>query len=294
MSDEHVRVLAQSQGKRTLEQALNELWQKPAVQGWLATDAPHVVVHVGQRWRSDLIVQTAKSLVNLFARRLPSDRVELLDPAAATNGAPRSHAGAHASARAVTVSGVVAHAVRIPARWFEPFFLVTVTGAGPDSATRMSAVLDAQAEPLLDLNPSVPPASTAYEAHRLFASDLVVACATARYTDPASEACWFASPSDVGVEMALMRASGGDPAQLPYVKMLARHELLPAMEADGIAPSLSGYVAPAWRAEMHAARGRLATSRHAVIQDVIAVRRNLRRIPPALRRRLANWKRGSG
>ena len=81
---------------------------------------------------------------------------------------------------------------------------------------------------------------------------------------------------------------------MPYVQMLAKHEVLPEVELDGTTAPLNGYVGPAWRAEVHAARQRLATSRHAVVQDVIAVRRNLKRIPPAVRRRLANWKRSSG
>jgi hypothetical protein len=294
MSSERIYVLARRRGEQTLEQALSDLWRESERRGWLAIIAPRVLVQVGQRWRSDLVVETARMIARLLAARVPTSQVEILDQAASTNGSHGSQVADEAVERAVTVSGIAAHALRVPERWFESFSLITVTGAGPDPATRMSAVLDAQAEPLRRLNGTMPLTSVAYEAHRLFASDLVVACATTRREDPASEACWFVSPSDVAVEMALMRASGCDPSDTPYVKMLARHETLPAFELDDAAPTLAGYLGSAWRAEVHAARTSFAASRHAVIQDVVAVRRNLRRIPPAIRRRLANRKRGNG
>jgi hypothetical protein len=289
MSSDPVRILAQRQGSLGRERALHELWRRVDANGWLAAAAPRVVVHVGQRWRSDLVFATAQSLARTLAARLPSVPIEISDP-----GMPRDNAAPVEGEPTITIAGVAAHTLRVLERWFEPFFLVTVTGAGPDVATRMSAVLDAQGEPLCRLDGTLPPPTAAYEAHRLFASDLVVACTTARQADPTSEACWVAGTSDVAVEIALLRASGCDPSQMPYVRMLSAHEVLPGVEVDGVLPELSGYVGPAWRAEVHAARRRLATSQHAVVEDVIAVRRNLKRIPPAVRRRLANWKRGSG
>ncbi len=291
MSAARVRVLAQHAGTLGRERALQELVRRLDAAGLLAAAAPRAVIHVGHRWRSDLVVATARALASAIAERSTSTAVMIEDAGATSNGTAPRDAAADAS---VTIAGVAAHALRVPEHWFGSFFLVTVSGAGPDPATRISAVLDAQAESLRRLDPTLPPATAAYEAHRLFASDLAVACATACLADATSEACWLAGANDVAVEIALMRASGCDPSPMPYVRMLAKHEVLPEVEVDGATAPLSGYVGPAWRAEVHAARQRFATSRHAVVQDVIAVRRNLKRIPPAVRRRLANWKRSSG
>ncbi len=293
MSAARVRVLAQHAGTLGRERALQELVRRLDAAGLLAAAAPRAVIHVGHRWRSDLVVATARALASAIAERSTSTAVMIADAGATSNGTAPRDAAADVDA-SVTIAGVAAHALRVPEHWFGSFFLVTVSGAGPDPATRISAVLDAQAESLRRLDPTLPPATAAYEAHRLFASDLAVACATACLADATSEACWLAGANDVAVEIALMRASGCDPSPMPYVRMLAKHEVLPEVEVDGATAPLSGYVGPAWRAEVHAARQRFATSRHAVVQDVIAVRRNLKRIPPAVRRRLANWKRSSG
>ncbi len=267
--------------------ALEGLWEEVRRRAWIAP-ATRVVVQVDQHWRSPLVVETARSLAAAVTRQLPSTRVEIRDAAAEGSSHPTGPESA------VSVAGMVAHNLHLPAWWFDSGLLVTVTGIGPDSATRLSAVLDAQAEPLRALNPSTPPAALAYEAHRLFASDVVVACATCRRDDASSDACWFVSPSDLAVEMALARASGCEPADMPYLTMVARHEILPDVDLQQAVPMLSGYVAPAWQATLHAARNRIATTRHSIVQDVVAVRRNLRRIPPAIRRRLAARKRGAG
>jgi len=263
---------------------LEALWEDTRRRSWIAPRAPHVVIQVDPHHRSPLVSETARSLAAFLGRQDPSVRIEIVDTGATDADAES----------AVTVAGTVAHSLRLPASWFDSYFLVTVTGVGPDAVTRFSAALDAQAAPLRALNPATPSATLAYEAHRLFASDLVVACATCRRDDASSDACWFVSPSDVAVEMALARASGCDPAAMPQLTMLARHEILPAVGLEQAIPMLSGYVAPAWQAKVHAARNRIATTRHAIVQDVVAVRRNLRRIPPAIRRRLAARKRGAG
>ena len=265
---------------------LEPLWHETRRREWLAPGAGPVVIQIDRRWRSPLVVETARSLAAYLGAQLLAARVVLMDPAAGSASAGEESA--------FTVAGTVAHSLRVPAAWFEGAFLITITGVGPDAVTRLSAVLDAQAAPLQALNPSTPAMTLAYETHRLFASDLVVACATAHRNDPSSEPCWFVGPSDLGVEMALARACGCDPSRLPYVALLARHEIVPALAPEHGATALQGYLAPAWQARMHAARTRVATTRHAIIQDVVAVRRNLRRIPPAIRRRLAARKRGAG
>lgn len=293
MSGERLDLLTCGQGDRSLAQALADLWMQAEGRGWFATPLPRIVVQVGQRWRSALVVETAASLARLLANRAPSAQVETVDSGTEPFRLESMRISKDATSPVLAVSGITARQVRIPEWWLESFFLITVTGAGPDPMGRISAVLDAQAEPLRRVANSLAPASLAYEAHRLFASDLVVACATSRHDTPNSEARWFASPSDVTVEMALMRASGCEPMQMPYIKTFATHEILPEVDLSGVPPTLCGYTAPAWQARMATVRTSLAASRQMVIEDAIAVRRNCRRIPLAVRRRLAMRKRSS-
>jgi hypothetical protein len=288
MSDTALSVLVhRHRGPRPI--GLDALWEEVRRRSWIVPSAPRIVIQVDQQRRSPLVVETARSLAAFVGGLAPSARVEIADAAAEER--PSRAADVES---AVTVAGMVAHSLRLPAWWFESCVVITVAGVEPDAVTRLSSALDAQAEPLRALNPLTPLATLAYEAHRLFASDLVVACATCRRDDPSSDACWFVSPNDVAVEMALARSSGGDPAEMPSLKMIAQHEILPHVALEQAIPMLSGYVAPAWQAKVHAARNRIATTRHAIVQDVVAVRRNLRRIPPAIRRRLAARKRGAG
>jgi hypothetical protein len=284
-------VLARRQGERTLEQALGDLWREIEGEGWFEVDTPRVLVQVGQRWRSALVIETARSLARLLANRVPAVQIDILDCDARVIDSRGSQAHDETAKPAVIVSAIASREVRIPERWFESFFLVTVTGAGPDAAGRISAVLDAQAEPLRRLANPLPAASLAYEAHRLFASDLVVACATTCRDDPTSEACWFVGPSDVAVEMALMRASGCEPSGMPYIKTLATHEVLPELDVNNIAPRMSGYLAPAWQVRMNAARESLTAFQRAVLHDVRTSRHS---VPGIIRRRLASWRRRSG
>lgn len=289
MSSNPVRVLAHRQSEQTLAQALGDLCRKVETAGWLAGETPRVVVQVGQRWRSSLVVETAKSLAAWLAGKVPRAEIELRDAAAHANG---QHAEGDAG-RPFVVAGITADDVRIPEWWFESRFVITVAGAGPARAGRLSGVLDAQAEPLQSLGNQLSPASLAYEAHRLFASDLAVACATLHRDGPTSEACWFVGPSDVAVEMALMRASGCEPSGMPYIQMLASHEILPVLALEGIPPRIGGYLAPQWQARGNALRTRWDARRQAALRDARAFRRNLWRIPSAVRRRLSAWRRKS-
>jgi hypothetical protein len=295
MSGKVVRVLAHRQSECSLEQALLDLWQEVLEQRWLEAAAPRVTIQVGQRWRSSLVVETAKSLERLLAERTPSAQIEVLDPQAPAIGSGHLKAQPEASEPAVDVSGIAAPSnVRIPERWFEPFFLVTVTGSGPVASGRISAVLDAQAEPLARLGNRFPASVLAYEAHRLFASDLAIVCGVTDRSRASSEAWWMAASSDVAIEMALAHACGCEPSTMPYIEMIASHEILPAVDLRKVPFRLSGYLAPAWQTRLSNAASGLDMSRRAVVRDVRAVRRNLRRIPGFVRRRLASRKGGSG
>lgn len=294
MSGERLDLLTCGQGDRSLAQALADLWMQAEGRGWFATPLPRIVVQVGQRWRSALVVETAASLARLLANRAPSAQVETVDSGTEPFRLESMRISKDATSPVLAVSGITARQVRIPEWWLESFFLITVTGAGPDPMGRISAVLDAQAEPLRRVGNSLASASLAYEAHRLFASDLVVACGTTRRDDPTTEAYWFVSPSDIAAEMALMRATGCEPSQMPYIKTLARHELLPKLDLKDIAPTMTGYVTPSWQVRLNAVRATIVASRTTALQDLESLRHNLQRLPLAVRRRLAMRKRSTG
>jgi hypothetical protein len=290
VSGQFMPVLACRQAGRTLEQALSDLWRDIGGEGWLDVDRPRVIVQVGQRWRSTLVMETTRSLARLLANQFPAVEVDIFDCDTQVIYSQHPQDRDETAKPAVTVSGIAAREVQVPEWWFESFFLVTVTGAGPDPAGRISAVLDAQAEPLRRLVNPLPAASLAYEAHRLCASDLVVACVTATRDEPASEVWWFAGSCDVAVEMALIRASGCEPCRMPYTETIATHEVLPEFDMNDIAPRLRGYLAPTWKARLNAARESLAAFQRAALRDA---RTSWHSIPGIMRRRLASLKRRS-
>ncbi len=278
--DERIPVAVHHQGAATRDDALRGLWREVVERGWLSTAPPAIRVQVGRRWRSPLVADTARSLAERLAELFPAARIEVRDGTGPTTPEP-----------AVTVHAIAAGEVRVPDSWFAPSVLVTVTGVGPDPASGLSAVLEAQAEPLRDLGNAMPLPRLVYEAHRLFASDLVIACVHGAHADPSSPAHWFAAASDVAVELALIRASGGDPLRMPLVRALAAHEILPGLDPSDPECRLHGHLAPRWMVQLNAARAGLSQSRQALAQDVTSVRRNLHRIPLAIQRRLAMWRR---
>lgn len=245
----------------TTREPLTALWPEAARRGWLQANGRAVVIQVGRRHRTAAVTETARMLAGVLAERSAGARI---DP---------PHDGT------VRVVGVaMPRGVTVPKLWFEPVFLVTVCGVGPDGFGRLAGPLVAQSEALAALNPHASPPALVYEAHRLAASDLVVACGEG----------WCAlATSDVALEQALAGAAGIAWEELPYLRTIARHELLPPPgRLAGELPDLRRHLGPAWRAQLAAVAAAVRGTARGIAEDVVAVRRNLGRIPHAVRRRL--------
>jgi len=274
---------------------LQALWSRVGELGWLRpnpADHPLVVLQIGERGRSPLVIRTARRLVEFLREGWPALAIDVLDPVAQADewDGLRLRSGGDA----VTLSGIAAsRGLAVPSLWFTPFYLITVAAVGPEPVTRLAGVLDAQADPLRRLRNPYAPSTLIYEAHRLAASDLSVACGHARWNHGDTERWWAVGTDDVAVDQVVASAAGIDPMQLPMLQSLARHELVAThVELQGSLPRLHGYVVPAWKARIRAARLRVTGSHRAVAHDLALVRRNLRKIPGYVRRQLGT-RRGS-
>jgi hypothetical protein len=241
------------------------------------------VLHVASSGRCALTAETARAVAAALRAHAPSAHLQVLDladPGTEGFGLPVLTLDRDDT---VVVRGPRGSAVHVPRLWFEPFFLVTVTTVHPDRRWRIGGILCAQAEVLARVNPGAPAGLLLAEAHRLGASDLAVACGTHAATGD----WWIASPSDVLVEGAVARAAGLDPRELPGIRAIARHELVASWEAEQVTPDLRGVAAGAAGAAILAVRERGAAAGRRTLEDIGLVTRNLRKVPQALRRRLA-------
>ncbi len=273
-------VLTHTQGDADRPQALAGLWARLDDAIWPDHGVP-IVIQVGVAWRSALVLETARSLGEWLAAHRPGSRIEIVDASGTPAKWPGFEPAGWTVGATVPVSGLGAtRSVTVPAAWFEPFFLATVTGAGPAADTRVSGPLEAQAEVLFALNPSLPRGALRAEAHRLGRSDLAVVCG--RSGTPLRD-WWLASASDLAAEAALAAACGLDPARLPTLARVARHEPLPLFELTaGPAPGFRA--APRWRTALASLGERWTGARATLANDVPAVRRNVKRIPGLVRR----------
>jgi hypothetical protein len=266
-------VVCRTEGAEGRRAALGALWRELETPGWRAGEGP-IVIQVSPLGDVALALETARSLAAFLEAR--GCRVELDGDETAAQE-PLRIAG-------LTPPGELV----VPRRWFEPHLLVTVAAVVPSAAGRVAGVLAAQAEVLRGLGNPHAEGDLVYEAHRLAASDLAIACGHADADDPASPAWWLAGTSDVAVERAVASAAGLSPDALPSLRVLARHEVLPeAAAVRGTLPVLHGVLAPAWRSRGAAAAARLRASRAALTRDARMLRRNLYKIPGFVRRRLA-------
>ena len=262
---------------------LRQFAQAVAARGWLEGATGRAVLHVGTSGRSELAVETACALATALREGSPSLHLDVLDPVqegGEWNGFPRL---AVERDDTVEVQGPRGISVKVPLLWFGSFLLVTVAAVHPDRRWRVGGVLQAQAEILAHLNPGVPRSVLLAEAHLLGASDLAVACDS----HPARGDWWVASPSDVLVEAAVARAAGIDPREMPSLRTIARHEVLESWDPAADLPRRPGLARAAWAAAVLDARERGAAAGRRALEDVGRVSRNLRKVPQALRRRLA-------
>jgi hypothetical protein len=234
------------------------------------------------------VTETVRSLIAFLTARDTDVMIEVLDLSAHDNEWESLPVRRIVPEDALCISGLaLPQALRIPALWFESYFMVTITEPCPYSAGRLSGVLDAQAEPLRYLgNPQIPEALV-YEAHRLAPSDLSVSCGYADWGDSTSERWWAVSLNDVAVDQIVARAAGVEPNTLPNICAIARHEVFAlAPELYGSLPNLCGYASPAWRARISAVRSKVSTFWHTTAHDLSMLHHNIHRIPQFVRRRL--------
>jgi len=278
----NMKLLTVAQQGAPRAEVLRDLLTQAASRGWLDVPAGRAILHVGTSGRSALAAETAQAVVATLRDRVPSLRLEVLDPAEAFgewNGVPRLVVDREETGQVQGPRGIM---IRVPRFWFDSFFLVTVATVHPDRRWRIAGVLQAQAELLAYLNPGMASSVLLAEAHRLGASDLAIACGS----HPADGDWWVASPNDVLVDGAVARAAGIDPRELPGIRTIARHELVESWEATAPA-ELSEIAHGAAAARMLEAREQGATAVRRTLEDARLVTRNLRKVPQALRRRLA-------
>lgn len=272
---------------------LSELWEQIEELGWFDHEAPRALVQIGQGCRSSLALETVRSLASFLRERVPQVPVHVVDAAARAGDWDGFELYDLATNEALCIAAVAAkRGLRVPTLWLESSFLITVAGAHPDPATRLAAVLDAQADPLRILGNHYTPEVLTYEAHRLAASNLSIACGFANWGDPASERWWAASPNDVAVDQVIATMAGADYLELPLLRSLTRHETFATRaELRGSLPFLTAYLAPIWATRAAAACSRLRAFGHGVGDDLVTARRTVRKMPDFIRRRLAARKR---
>src|SRR5262245_6586369 len=268
-----VEVLARS--------ALTELWKDVAARGWCPPSGSRILVQVAGAHRGARVVETARSLVAFLVADCGASTIEVTGGCLGDGWAPARIRDLAAEASFAVAGVALPRGVIVPSAWFQDLHVVTIAGVGPDRRARMAGVLGAQAEVLTSFgNPRDPEALT-FEAHRLAASDLAIACGDER------GGWWVAGSDDVGVDLALAEAAGASPKDMPWLRSLARHEVLPNVRVDGSLPTLRSSIAP-WppAAALVVARSGRAVAR-GLIEDARALRRNLGKVPHALARRLA-------
>lgn len=272
-----VTVMRRRQGSAPRSRVLAEIWDSVAREGWLDDDTGRrIMIRVAHTWRTPLVLETARSLAAAVAQQLPHAEVRV----AAEDSDARD---------VIRVAGIAANDVAIPMDWFEPFFLVTVAGVGPDPLVRVHGVLAAQTEPLRHLGYEGTLPALIYESHRLGGSDLAVACGTTVRADENAEAWWIVSRNDVAADLALAHACGLEPSRLPCIQAIAAHELLPGYREIGEGlPRLAGFGAAALPVRLRVGIAKVAASGRALGQDLRAIRNNLgKKIANFVRRRLA-------
>jgi len=270
-----VTVLRRRQGDAPRSRVLAEIWDRVVREGWVDDETGRrIVVRVAQTWRTPVVLETARSLATALAQRLPRAEVRVDEDSEVRD--------------VIHVAGIATTDVRIPIDWFEPSFLVTVTGIGPDPLVRLHGVLAAQTEPLRHLGNEGMLSGLVYESHRLGGSDLSIACGTTVRADENGEAWWIVSTNDVAADLALARACGLESHGLPCLQAVAAHELLPGYRVIGDEiPLLAGFGAAALPVRMRVRFAKVAASGRALARDLRAIPGNLGKIPNFARRRFA-------
>lgn len=259
-------------------------WQTLVQAECLRTDVRRVVVHVARSARGEIVVETARALIT-FLRRAGVVTVDVIDPGGRVADWPNvGWIDLAATERLRVDAACVRGGAMVPTLWLDDFYFVTVTGIAPDPRYGLSGILAAQAALLPESG--IDDLGVIFEAHRLLAADLNIACGTRIAGSPASETWWAASRDDVRLECAIAAAAGASPMTLPHLHYLSRHEVMPT--SSGLMErhiALENHVASV--EAVRAARTRAAITRVArmIREDIGLAAANLHRIPQFIERR---------
>ncbi len=242
----------------------------------LAAAGARVVVQVARTREPSVAAETAARLVAGLRRRHPELDVALLAVPAGEDRGPSA-----ASWR--LASPVEPDGVRIPTFWCEDVHLVTVAPVVTDVLCRIGAVLDAQAQILAELNPDLPRLDLLFEAHRLGASDVAIACGI----DTNGTPFWLVGRSDVAVEAAVAEAAGLAPSTLPHLRIFTDVDSSRAASArDAALPSVAGISPARWQSFGAAAVQAARRGMRRAVRDVRLAASSAERVPEFLRRHL--------
>jgi hypothetical protein len=279
VADTHV-LAAQA---RSGDQGLMALLSTAAARGWFAAVKSRVVIQVAGPRDATLAVQTAGAIAAFLQTCCRPSSIEIVHPHRRDIGSQIVRIAAPS----------VGEGLHIPKAWLRSFFLVTVAAVERQKWGRIAAVLEAQADCLRRAGNPLANDVLIFEAHRLAASDLSVACGYRSPAELETHRWWALGTSDIAVDWTIAKAAGLDPFKLPAVRTLARHEPIPhEIRLLGDLPSLQAYVAPLWLSWL-AVLGVSATKAWDWCRaDIARSRKHLNKIPRAVRQRALNLWRG--
>jgi exopolysaccharide biosynthesis WecB/TagA/CpsF family protein len=262
-------------------------WARATDAGWLP-ESGKVIVQIGECGRTQVVLDIARDLLRFLGEWRPALSLAILDPQAAPDDWADVPVEVITDGPAVGVSAVATPELLVPRLWFEAYALITVTGCVGSSVARLGNVLSAQADMLRRAGNRQRLSTLAYEAHRLAPSDLAIVCGTTT-TGPRREQWWAMSASDIQLERAVAAAAHVEPERLPLLRVVARHELLPAgVPVAGGIPDLRHCAERPLIVALRGAADSAIEMLHGLRRDATAARRNLGKIPAFVRRRLAS------
>ncbi|MCJ7532471.1 MAG: hypothetical protein MUO64_15755 [Anaerolineales bacterium] len=288
------KIYFQQQAGTASSDNLNELWEQILKQNWLGSLDIPVVVRAAGKWFSPLVEQTASSLVQYLNEKAFYQKVKYYRPGSGfrTMSLDLPNPRSLDENKEITFrvsSCCLNDGVHVAEDWLSPFFLITITGMGPDHYLGVSSILDAQAEMV-----TVPPdykramrLETIYETHHLFRSDVCVVCGSISRKDAKRGAFWAMSNNDILLEVALAKSAGLSPQRLPQINALSRHEVIDweNVQFNGELPQLLGYTASGLIVWFTKFFERIIHIRALWLDEINILQQNSERIMLAIRRR---------
>jgi len=279
--------------QRSYKEEGSDLCNELVRRGWWSV-SQRVVLQLDLGSRRDLILSTARSLVDYLRLHQPSTIVSVVAPGPLSLSEKARFGevtwlGADAQDGLVLASPCLPDGVKVPFLWLQSFSLITVSSPRPGRCERVFGPLLAQSVLLMrDGADRLYACELVSEAHRLAASDLSIICGYRVPKEPDSGMIWMISPNDVALELALEEAAGLKPGSLPVLKYLARHYLvsLRRPEIEGEVPDWGELAAPAWIVVLFRPAYAVARWLADVQRDLLLIRQNLWRVPRFLRRHL--------